>query len=149
MMTRISSLWLVIGVAVLPLFFAMLSYFGGWWQPAGKVNNGALIVSDNDQIPLQQGEQLIANGRWQLIMLSPQCQSDCQAWMQHLNNIKTALGRDADRVEPRLANAAAGSGQSILLVDPLGNSVLSYQLEQSPRDILDDLKRLLKVSKIG
>lgn len=149
MMTKVSSLWLVIGVAVLPLFFAMLSYFGGWWQPAGKVNNGVLIISDNDQIPLQPGEQVVANGRWQLIMLSPQCQSDCQAWMQRLDSIKTALGRDSDRLEPRLANAVAGSEQSILLVDPLGNPVLSYQLEQSPRDILDDLKRLLKVSKIG
>ncbi len=149
-MTKISSLWLVIGVAVLPLIFAMLSYFGGWWQPVGKVNNGVLIVSEAEQpLLLSPGEELVANGRWQLIMLSSQCQSECQAWMQRLAKIKTALGRDSDRIDSRLLNGATGTAQSIVLVDPLGNPVLSYRLEQSPRDILDDLKRLLKVSKIG
>ncbi|WP_261842480.1 hypothetical protein [Aliamphritea ceti] len=149
-MTKISSLWLIVGVAVLPLFFAMLSYFGGWWQPVGKVNNGALIIShDTGLLPLTPGEQLSPSGQWQLVMLSPECQTECQGWMQRLEKIKTALGKDADRIEPRLANLVAGSAESIVLLDPLGNLVLSYHLEQSPRDILDDLKRLLKVSKVG
>ncbi len=37
----------------------------------------------------------------------------------------------------------------ILLMDPLGNIMMHYNQVNSGKDILDDLKRLLKVSKIG
>ncbi|WP_020409198.1 hypothetical protein [Hahella ganghwensis] len=37
----------------------------------------------------------------------------------------------------------------ILLMDPLGNIMMQYTEKHSGNDILDDLKRLLKVSKIG
>ncbi|QKT03288.1 SCO family protein [Ectothiorhodospiraceae bacterium 2226] len=37
----------------------------------------------------------------------------------------------------------------IFLVDPRGNVVLMYPSDADPRDILDDLKHLLRVSRIG
>ena len=37
----------------------------------------------------------------------------------------------------------------MLLMDPLGNIMLYYKSEQDGKDLLEDLKRLLKVSKIG
>jgi cytochrome oxidase Cu insertion factor (SCO1/SenC/PrrC family) len=37
----------------------------------------------------------------------------------------------------------------MLLMDPLGNIMMHYKSEQNGKDLLDDLKRLLKVSKIG
>ena len=37
----------------------------------------------------------------------------------------------------------------ILLMDPLGNIMMHYNQNNNGKDILDDLKRLLKVSKIG
>ncbi len=37
----------------------------------------------------------------------------------------------------------------LLLMDPLGNIMMHYGWRQEGRDLLDDLKRLLKVSKIG
>lgn len=37
----------------------------------------------------------------------------------------------------------------IWLADPLGNMVLHYRLDQSPKELVKDLKRLLKVSKVG
>ncbi|MDX1654645.1 MAG: cytochrome oxidase assembly protein [Candidatus Competibacteraceae bacterium] len=43
----------------------------------------------------------------------------------------------------------AATGPGIYLVDPLGNLVLRYTLDHDPRDILKDLKRLLKLSHIG
>lgn len=37
----------------------------------------------------------------------------------------------------------------IYLVDPLGNLMMSYPADASGRDLLDDLKRLFRVSRIG
>jgi hypothetical protein len=37
----------------------------------------------------------------------------------------------------------------VFIADPLGNVVLYYEFGQAGRAILDDLKRLLKVSQIG
>lgn len=37
----------------------------------------------------------------------------------------------------------------IYIIDPLGNIILHYSPEDEPRGILSDLKRLLKVSRIG
>lgn len=37
----------------------------------------------------------------------------------------------------------------LLIVDPLGNIMMHYKSQQDGRDLLDDLKRLLRVSKIG
>jgi len=39
--------------------------------------------------------------------------------------------------------------QGIYIVDPLGNLVFFYRLEQMGKPVLEDLKRLLKVSQIG
>jgi hypothetical protein len=39
--------------------------------------------------------------------------------------------------------------QSLLVIDPLGNIVMRYDVRESPRGLLDDLKKLLKLSHIG
>lgn len=39
--------------------------------------------------------------------------------------------------------------RSLFVIDPLGNVVLRYDVRQSPRGLLDDLKKLLKLSHIG
>ena len=38
---------------------------------------------------------------------------------------------------------------SLFVVDPLGNLVLRYDVRESPRGLLEDLKKLLKLSHIG
>jgi len=38
---------------------------------------------------------------------------------------------------------------SIWVIDPLGNVVLKFEPEINPTLILQDLKKLLKVSKVG
>jgi hypothetical protein len=38
---------------------------------------------------------------------------------------------------------------SLFVVDPLGNIVMRYDVRDSPRGLLDDLKKLLKLSHIG
>lgn len=37
----------------------------------------------------------------------------------------------------------------LFVIDPLGNIVMRYDVRQSPRGLLDDLKKLLKLSHIG
>jgi len=39
--------------------------------------------------------------------------------------------------------------QSLFVVDPLGNLVMRYDTRDSPKGLLDDLKKLLKLSHIG
>jgi hypothetical protein len=38
---------------------------------------------------------------------------------------------------------------SVYLIDPLGNLVMRYGPEANPKGMLEDLKHLLKLSKIG
>ncbi len=43
----------------------------------------------------------------------------------------------------------AGRAHTLFVVDPLGNLMMSYDARQSPRGLLDDLKKLLRLSHIG
>jgi hypothetical protein len=38
---------------------------------------------------------------------------------------------------------------SLFVIDPLGNIVLRYDVRNNPRGLLDDLKKMLKLSHIG
>lgn len=43
----------------------------------------------------------------------------------------------------------AATAQRVYIIDPLGNLMMRYKAEQGPRDLVKDLVRLLKYSKIG
>ncbi len=43
----------------------------------------------------------------------------------------------------------AGRGTNIYIVDPLGNLMMQFDSSQEPKGLLEDLKRLLKLSHIG
>ena len=42
-----------------------------------------------------------------------------------------------------------GREHSLYVVDPLGNLVMRYDTRESPRGLLSDMKKLLKLSHIG
>lgn len=44
---------------------------------------------------------------------------------------------------------AAGREHSLFVVDPLGNLMMSYDARSDPHGLLDDLKKLLRLSHIG
>jgi cytochrome oxidase Cu insertion factor (SCO1/SenC/PrrC family) len=44
---------------------------------------------------------------------------------------------------------AADREHSLYIVDPLGNLVMRYDTRENPKGLLDDLKKLLKLSHIG
>ena len=44
---------------------------------------------------------------------------------------------------------AAQRADTVFVVDPLGNLMMSYDARQDPRGLLEDLKKLLRLSHIG
>jgi hypothetical protein len=44
---------------------------------------------------------------------------------------------------------AAQRGHTLFVVDPLGNLMMSYDARRNPRGLLEDLKKLLRLSQIG
>ena len=44
---------------------------------------------------------------------------------------------------------AGDANSRLFVVDPLGNLILSYDARQDPHGLLDDLKRLLRLSHVG
>jgi hypothetical protein len=52
-------------------------------------------------------------------------------------------------VQPLLAMLPAANEDRIYLVDPLGNLMMFYEPDSKPRGLLEDMKRLLRLSQIG
>lgn len=154
-MKKHSVFWLIWAVALIPLFAAMVSYSSGFAQPEGRTNQGALLpeglVLASLQLIDEQNRPYMANGRWRLLLLqSSSCQQLCSEWNGYLPNIHAALGKDRDRLQwHRVLSEKEGFSDTLILADPLGNLVTGYRLDQQPQAILKDLKRLLRVSKVG
>ncbi len=107
------------------------------------------------------------------------CDETCRQDITKIRQIRLALGAEADRVErvylygdsapdvawlaetqvglvaagladnPALAAALPEGGPAIYFVDPHGNLMMRFATDAPPADIKDDLKKLLKVSRIG
>jgi hypothetical protein len=57
-------------------------------------------------------------------------------------------GRDAVPAEGSSASSAAKAPR-VYLIDPLGNLMMSYDADAKPKGMLEDMKRLLRLSSIG
>jgi len=153
-MKKHATFWLVWAIALIPVFAAFISFSGGPWQPEGRTNQGQLLPSgetlETVRLLNQQGKPYQANGRWRLFLLQNHgCSETCAQWQQLLPNIHTAMGRDQERLQwHRVIHQDIEEGQ-LLLADPMGNLVTRYRLDQPPQAVLKDLKRLLRVSKVG
>jgi cytochrome oxidase Cu insertion factor (SCO1/SenC/PrrC family) len=111
--------------------------------------------------------------RWWLWVVSPDCTADCQQTVQHMQALHILLNREMDRVRrgytaigvteqtrpqwmtpfPELAMIdiadASPLTEGVYIVDPNGNLVFHYSMDTNPKLVLQDLKKLLKVSHIG
>jgi hypothetical protein len=114
-------------------------------------------------------------GRWSLVYVAgPDCDLRCQALLFKTRQLRLSLGRDLPRVQwvvlsgpqwsvppsggvdPPVLRAAAlpaafgpeAQGR-LFVVDPHGNVMMRYGPDADIRGMQRDLKRLLKVSKIG
>ena len=107
------------------------------------------------------------------------CAAECRDALLRIRQLRLATGREIDRVQrvllvdgalpaadwlateqPGLVTARPSShaeiaaqlaplGNGIYLVDPLGNLILAYPPESEPKTVYEDLKRLLRNSRIG
>lgn len=160
----------------LPALVAKAVLSNHWYQ-SGITNKGTLIeprVTLNElgiDNPLQ-------NRRWQMAYLVPgKCDTTCRQQLHLLAQSHTALGKEQGRVSPVLL-VSAGSDISALqglaltritvnkrfmhtigaaqmvIIDPLGQLVMGYsavsdQQVALSRNVLADLRKLLKLSRVG
>lgn len=115
--------------------------------------------------------------RWQLLVTSADdCAADCRALVYLARQIHIGLNREVSRAGHALAHAAAlpadydaelragypqlqrlaldverypEAGAQLWIVDPHGNLVLRYGADSNGKQILEDLRYLLKLSQIG
>lgn len=104
-------------------------------------------------------------GKWQLIYIAPKiCNAECNQQLKVLKNIHISLGKDQDRLILKKLNHSTLSkhnissrssfsrANSVVIIDPKGWVMMHYPntiLNQSPKGILEDLRRLLKYSHTG
>ena len=168
-----------------PLVVATAMYYGGYFQPEGRTNHGALLepfVSVAEHLP-DSGVVKQGDGYWSLIYNgSGECGDDCKNALITLRQSQKMLGKEMDRIKRVflhgesspdtvfLADEHAGliatredalrallnnkkpvelSAGGYFLMDPLGNLVMYFEPDINPSDMVEDIKRLLKLSRIG
>lgn len=181
-----------------PLLLASIwySHADRWPLPRQRANHGELISPPRSMtgLPLQdlQGRPLASNslrGRWSLVYPGlPVCDAGCEHFLYQIRQVRTALGKDINRVQriyllpevpadpaplealrrlhpdllfavlaspstmgtfPEADPALLWSGRQLFVVDPLENLMMRYHADQDPKGVLADLKRLLRISRIG
>ncbi|MBL4910634.1 MAG: hypothetical protein JKX78_11565 [Alteromonadaceae bacterium] len=175
------TLILVLVAFILPIVLAKLALQDHWFN-YGVTNKGTLVANE---ITLQKigMDKAQFNNKWLMLYVLPEaCAEQCQQILHNINNTYVALGKEAVRVIPLvLTNSKLTKPQQaqlhskkwqiqnlpikaqqlfsqpqVLIVDPLGNVILSHQPpknnQQLPlfgKALLADLKKLLKYSRIG
>lgn len=145
---------------------------GGLW---GTVNKGTFVdppmtVADLE-LDTDDGVPFATDGKWWLwVVPKGPCEEACRHAVHQLRQLHVLLNRDAPRVRRALVTASGEADAALLeryprvqvlsgnladlkeglyVVDPIGNLVLHYPLEDAGEPVLDDLERLLEVSQIG
>lgn len=89
-------------------------------------------------------------GRVQRVLIAdPDC---CDAWFmheQHPDLITISAGAAAAPLLALLPGPGGTQAPRLYLIDPLGNLMMSYAADTRSRGILEDMKRLLRLSSIG
>lgn len=155
-------------VGFTPLLLAWLMTTQSWGVPERTLNRGRLLPPGQQlsrwDLVNPDGSAWDAVGRWRLLLLTGgPCDSACRVWVERLDAIRRATGRDRQRLTFRLVDdtpqplprvhsrspARLPAPPGVYLADPRGNLVLRYDLDTPPRAILLDLRRLLRASQIG
>ncbi len=144
---------------------------GGVW---GTTNQGTFVDPHRTVAELgltdDRGQVLTEGGTWWLWVVAPDgCDAECETAVHQLRQLHVLLNKDADRVQrglltrsvespsvldeyPRvvhLTGSLTGLDEGVYIVDPIGNLVLFYPLADAGKPVLEDLKKLLKLSQIG
>jgi len=167
------QLVLLFSIAFVTLGLAWLLFLGARGGMSwGTTNNGEFVKPPMRVDSLEwidQKEPFQTHEKWWLWMVAEKCDADCAKTMHDLRSLHTLLNKEANRVARALLTGDALSGvvtaeemdkvqllktpkslkPGVYIVDPLGNLVFWYPTNTPPKPVLDDLKRLLKLSQIG
>lgn len=145
------TFWLIWLLALAPMAAAFVMYFGQVGVPDGRTHHGELVADGTqaDALGLPMPDSVDPN--WQVVLASDASCGDCRTFSEGLANFHTALGRERNRVTVSEVSTpgATTTGPAIWIIDPLGNVVLRFEPSVNPTLILNDLKKLLKLSKVG
>ena len=175
------SLLLLLTIFILPILLAKLA-LENQWLDLGVTNQGELLTQQLTLTDLGINEQDLAQ-QWLIVYRLPsQCPDMCLHSIETVHNSYVSLGKDMPRVTPVLLKGNVFSAQQnkqlsksqwkiltltpqmknilqgpqVLIVDPLGNIILSHQLPEQEQQqtslgkaIIADMKKLLKYSKVG
>jgi cytochrome oxidase Cu insertion factor (SCO1/SenC/PrrC family) len=169
----LGAILLIAGISLAGAYVAYyVAHEGGVWA---TTNNGefvqpAVTLADLDVVD-EQGERVSAGANWWLwVLVSQRCDGQCEAAVHQLRQLHVLLNKDASRVRralvtgrglarpgvlqdyPNMLHLQAvidGLVEGIYIVDPIGNLVLFYPYTVAGKPVLDDLKRLLRISQIG
>ena len=145
-----TTFWLIWAIALVPMIAAVVMYFGQIGLPEGRTHHGQLVASGTQYSDIglpHPGEP----AKWQVVLASNASCLPCQTFGEGMDKFHTALGRERNRVvvsEVQTVTLTV-SEPSIWVIDPLGNVVLKFEPGINPTLILQDLKKLLKLSKVG
>jgi hypothetical protein len=138
----------------------------------GTTNNGEFVQPAVNTAELGWQAEGI-NRRWWLWVVTSDCEQICQQTVQNMRALHILLNREADRVRrgytlrdrlvqtqpdwmaqfPELTLVDIADAKpltdGVYIVDPNGNLVFRYAMDTNPKLVLQDLKKLLKVSHIG
>lgn len=173
------SMVLLVAIFLVPVILAKLALTFHWFD-YGVTNKGTLVEGELNLEKLGLSAPKTEKS-WLLIYAQLQeCDQYCQQVLASVTNTYTALGKEMPRVQPLLLSSlplnqrlqaqlkkwswqqlpdqvsSYINSSQVLIVDPLGNVVLSHtppqEAKQLPffgKEILVDLKKLLKYSRIG
>lgn len=172
------QLLLILLVVIGPMLLATAMYQWRFWVPETRTfhgqlhGNGQTLADLGVAAPSQAGWQL-------LVTEAGECLEACRELVYLARQIHIGLGREAGRAAHALAvakmldddyadrlareypqldrlaldaarHAAFGQRDARLwIVDPLGNLVLSYPQGVAGKAVLEDLRHLLKLSRLG
>lgn len=175
------SLLLVLFAFALPIILAKLALEQNWLA-LGVTNQGTLLNNELTLEKLGLKNELFKEQWLILYSLPKECLSSCLKTLETVHNTYVVLGKDMPRVTPVALKQQEFSPQQnqqlaksqwqiltmpaqsknfitqsqVLIIDPLGNVILSHfpplekdQQADFGKAILADMKKLLKYSKVG
>lgn len=163
----------------LPLFAAFALYYAGGWRPAQATNHGELIdppvplaadwarerwslvyvghgacdaACRQALLVMRQTRLGLANEmtRVQRVFVATDACCDRAFFETHHIGMEVFDAASDARIRTLLPSfPPTDRAHSLFIVDPLGNLMMRFDARQNPKDLLTDLKKLLKLSHIG
>ncbi len=170
--------WLVVLVFAVPLALAIWLYRSSDHWDLATSNHGELILPPMT-LPLLEAadHDEVTDEKWLIFFInSGECGDICRENIHYMRQSWLSVGKERDRVKRLVINTTEVSPalqewleaeypgtqiemlavpsdefilEEIYVADPIGNVILHYPPGTDPNGLYKDLKKLLKVSRIG